>query len=293
MVGSRLDVTDSSTRTLTAEPGSAVCEADFMAEPLSASVPPSTASQELMEVVLDIAKAAGDITLRWFQDSALEVETKGDGTPVTQADKAAERYIRERIQDFAPNSTLVGEEEGSIEGTSGLTWYIDPIDGTKGFARGVPLYSTLIAVNDEYGPAVGVIHIPATSETVWAGRGLGCFSNNGPARVSSTADLSQAYVTTSSVSRWGDDVYSRVNGAGMDIRGWGDGYGFLMVATGRMDGMIDLHGGSPWDYAPMPVIFSEAGGRFSALDGTPSIDTPSVVATNGVLHDAILGAVNG
>ncbi len=246
-----------------------------------------------MEVAVKIARGAGDVTLKWFRSSDLSVETKSDGSPVTEADKAAERYIREEIEKFAPNSSLVGEEEGKSAGTSGLTWYIDPIDGTKGFTRGVPLYSTLIAVNDEYGPAVGVIHIPPTNETVWAGRGLGCFTDAGAARVSAKNNLDDAYITTSSVSRWGVDVYARLDAQGANIRGWGDGYGFLMVATGRVDAMIDLHGGNPWDYAPLPVIISEAGGRFSCLDGTTSIDTPSVIASNGIIHEDLLRAVNG
>jgi len=233
------------------------------------------------------------MTLQWFGNADLAVETKDDGSPVTEADKAAERYIREQIERVAPDSSLVGEEEGSSQGPSGLTWYIDPIDGTKGFARGVPLYATLIAVEDEHGPAIGVIHLPATNETVWAGRGLGCHTPAGPARVSKTSSLAGSFVTTSSVSRWGSDVYGRVDSAGVDIRGWGDGYGFFMVATGRVDAMIDLNGGSPWDYAPLPVIISEAGGRFSCLSGTSSISTPSVIASNGILHDDLLRAVNG
>jgi histidinol-phosphatase len=251
------------------------------------------ASADLLEAALDIARTAGDMTLKWFQSSHLAVENKSDGSPVTEADRAAERYIRERIEELAPNSSVVGEEEGTTDGKSGLTWYIDPIDGTIGFTRGVPLYSTLLAVNDEHGPAVGVIHIPAVGETVWAGRGLGAFSNHGAARVSEVTQLDKAYVTTSSVSRWGNDVFCRVNDAKMNVRGWGDGYGFLMVATGRIDAMADLNGGKPWDFAPVPVIMSEAGGRFTDLDGNVSIESASVLASNGFLHDSLLETLNG
>lgn len=254
------------------------------------NLPP--ASKELMESTVGIARAAGELTLRWFRQASLGVETKSDGTPVTAADRAAERFIREQVETITPGSSIVGEEEGSSAGTSGLTWYIDPIDGTKGFARGVPLYSTLIAVDDEYGPAIGVIHIPPTGETVWAGRGLGAWTEDGPACVSATSSLEQAYVTTSSVRRWGTTVFGRVCDAGAEIRGWGDGYGFLMVATGRVDAMIDVGGGNVWDFAPLPVIISEAGGRVSALDGSPTVTTPSVVASNGVLHEDILKLVN-
>ena len=251
------------------------------------------ASSELLEAALDIARTAGDMTLKWFQSSTLAVETKGDGSPVTEADKTAERYIRERIEELAPDSSIVGEEEGSSVGSSALTWYIDPIDGTIGFTRGVPLYSTLLAVDDEYGPAVGVIHIPATGETVWAGRGLGAFSNHGAARVSDVSQLQGACITTSSVSRWGADMFGRVHAAKMDVRGWGDGYGYLMVATGRLDAMADINGGKPWDFAPLPVIMSEAGGRLSDLSGEVNINSPSILATNGFVHEELLSVLNG
>jgi len=251
------------------------------------------ADQRLVDEAVDIAREAGKLTLRWFRSSTLAVDTKGDGTPVTEADRAAERYIRERIDAYAPDSTLVGEEEGSSSGSGPLTWHIDPIDGTKGFARGVPLYSTLLAVSDEHGPAVGVIVIPATEEVVWAGRGLGARTDEGPARVSTTSALEGAYVSTSSVSRWGTDVFSRAMHAGVEVRGWGDGYGFLMTVTGRIDGMVDLGAGKPWDYAPMPILLREAGGRFSDLDGEERIESPSVLATNGAIHDALLRVVNG
>jgi histidinol-phosphatase len=257
------------------------------------AVPP--ASETLMKSALDIARGAGDITLEWFKSSKLTVETKDDGSPVTQADKAAERYIRERIEEVAPGSRLVGEEEGESEGSADaeLTWYIDPIDGTKGFSRGVPLYATLLAVEDEHGYAVGVIHIPATGETVWAGRGLGAHTDAGPARVSDVGNIDGAFVTTSDVSRWECAVFSRMQDAGVNVRGWGDGYGWLMVATGRIDAMIDLGAGTPWDFGPLPVIIPEAGGRFTDLDGNVSIHSKSVVASNGRFHDDLLRVLRG
>lgn len=252
------------------------------------------ASRQLLTAALEMARGAGKITLDWFSNGRLAVETKADGSPVTQADRAAEEYIRTCIGDLTPDASIVGEEQGSSTGASDLTWYIDPIDGTKGFIRGVPLYATLIALNDGHGPAVGVIHIPATGESVWAARGLGAHNEHGPVKVSDVAVTSHAVVTTSAVSRWGADVYQRVAGeAGMDVRGWGDGYGFLMAATGRADAMVDLHGGSPWDFAPMPVIFTEAGGRYTAVDGSFAIDKKSAVASNGLIHDKVLAAVRG
>lgn len=251
------------------------------------------ASRELLDAALEMARGAGELTLKWFRSSSLSVEHKADGSPVTEADKAAERFIRERIVEFDPNSKIVGEEEGTTAGESSLTWYVDPIDGTKGFARGVPLYATLISAEDEHGYAVGVIHIPATGETVWAGRGLGAFTEEGSARVSDRTQLERAFITTSSVCRWGSDVFDRVRAAGLDVRGWGDGYGWLMAATGRVEAMVDFGAGCPWDFGPVPVIMSEAGGQFSDLEGNVSIHSKTVLASNGHIHDELLALLRG
>ena len=212
---------------------------------------------------------------------------------MTAADKAAERYIRERIMEFAPESKIVGEEEGVSEGSATLTWYVDPIDGTKTFSRGVPLFSTLVAVEDEHGYAIGVIHIPATGETVWAGRGLGAWTENGPAKVSDTKELQGAFITTSAVSRWGCDRFKRIHDAGIDVRTWGDGYGWLMVATGRVDAMVDIGAGNAWDFGPVPIVMAEAGGAFTDLDGNVTIHSSSAAATNGRIHKELLSVLNG
>jgi histidinol-phosphatase len=251
------------------------------------------ASQDLLDTALDIARGAGDVTLKYFRSSTLAIETKGDGSPVTEGDKAAERYVRERIAEYSPDSAIVGEEEGQSSGTSGLTWYVDPIDGTKGFARGVPMYATLLAVEDEHGYAVGVIHLPATGETVWAGRGLGAFTNDGPARVSDRSELSGAFVTTSSVSRWDRDALQRVFDAGIEVRTWGDGFGWYMAATGRVEAMVELGHGTPWDFAPVPVIMSEAGGQFCDLDGGRTIHSNSAIASNQKVHDQLISVLRG
>ena len=264
-----------------------------MSNPAPWSDSASPADESFVASVLQIAELGGRKTLDYFSKPDLNVDWKADGSPVTAGDKAAERVIREGIENLAPNSTIVGEEEGYKEGNTGLTWYVDPIDGTKGFTRGIPLYATLVAVNDEQGPLAGAIHIPATGESVWAGRGLGAFTHHGRARVSDVADASNAWVTTSSVKRWGTDVYSRTDAGVDNICGWGDGYGFLLVASGRIDAMVDLHGGSAWDFAPMLVIMHEAGGRFSALDGSCSVEGPSGVATNSLIHDQLLKIING
>lgn len=234
------------------------------------------------------ARAGGAVTLGWFKRDGLVVDAKGDGSPVTEADLAAEHIIRDIIVGANPGSTIVGEEHGTIQGDNGLVWHVDPIDGTQRFARGVPLYATLVAVDDEHGPAAACINIPATGDIVWAGRGLGCHTETGPVSVSKTDTLEGAFITTSSVRRWDEQLYLGLRRAGVQICGWGDGYGFLLVATGRVDGMIDQGAGSAWDFAPMRVIMSEAGGRFSDFQNTDRIDTSNGVATNEIIHEALL-----
>jgi len=238
----------------------------------------------LLDTAVALLREAGDLTLRWFRSSSLEIERKGDGTPVTEADKAAERFLREQITARFPDDSIVGEEEDDVVGTSGRRWIIDPIDGTKAFTHGVPLYTNLLAVEDEEGPAVGVIHMPGLSETVYAGRGLGCFCNDEPARVSTRDRIAGSYLSSSAFEHWSDAMLGAVRTSGAFMRTWGDGFGFALVATGRIDTMCDPVA-ALWDVAPMPVILAEAGGRFTDLDGNPSPAGGNGLATNGVLHD--------
>jgi histidinol-phosphatase len=249
------------------------------------SVPPCDPA--LLDEVLDIAREAGEATLRWFRADDLEVERKLDGTPVTAADRAAEAIVRRRISAAHPDDGILGEEEAETIGTSGRRWIVDPIDGTKAFTRGVPLYTTLLAVEDEHGVAAGAIVVPALGEAVWAGRGLGCFSEKGPCRVSDVATFDGAYLTTSSYSHWPEEALLAVRRSGMTMRTWGDGYGYLLVATGRMDVMVDTEV-APYDVAAMPIVLAEAGGRFTDLAGNEGYAGGSGVATNGLLHDEVL-----
>lgn len=246
----------------------------------------------LLDEAVDLLRRAGELTLKWFRSATLEIERKGDGTPVTAADKAAERFLREEIIRRYPEDGIIGEEEASREGNSGRTWIVDPIDGTKAFTHGVPLYCNLLAVNDEEGPAIGVINLPALGETVYAGRGLGCFDNGRPAEVSSRNRLAGAYLSSCGFDYWDDDLLLRVKRTGSVLRTWGDGYGYALVATGRIDAMVDPEV-AVWDVAPMPVILSEAGGRFTDWDGTDAIDRGTGLATNGVLHDEVRALLTG
>lgn len=254
----------------------------------AAPTPPADPAD--LDAAVEIVRAAGEVTLRWFAATDLVVDSKADGTPVTAADRAAERRVREMLGERFPDDGVLGEEEPETPGRSGRRWIVDPIDGTKAFTRAVPLYSTLLALEDEHGPAVGVIGLPALGQVVYAGRGLGCFADGRPARVSGTTTLDGAYLMSSSYSHWDEAALLAVKRAGCLLRTWGDGYGYALVATGRADAMVDpevaLH-----DVAPMPVILSEAGGRFTNWTGTPGAHGGSGVATNGHLHDQLLSVL--
>jgi histidinol phosphatase-like enzyme (inositol monophosphatase family) len=260
-----------------------------------AAMPPPMSppvERELLDFAVDVVRAAGEVTLRWFRSPDLAVDRKADGTPVTAADRAAERLARERIGDRFPDDGVVGEEEPETSGRSGRRWIVDPIDGTKAFTRGVPLYSTLLALHDTHGPALGVIGLPALGQAVYAGRGLGCWSDGHPARVSDTPALDGAYLMSSSYSHWPDQALLAVKHVGCHLRTWGDGYGYALVATGRADAMVDPEV-ELYDVAAMPVILAEAGGRFTTIDGGEDPAAGSGVATNGVVHEALLDLLTG
>jgi histidinol phosphatase-like enzyme (inositol monophosphatase family) len=245
------------------------------------------ANRTELDDAVGLVRAAGELTLRWFRSPELVVDEKRDGTPVTVADREAETFLRERIAQRWPGDAIVGEEHPDAAGTTGRTWIIDPIDGTKAFTAGVPLYTNLLALHDEHGGVIGIVNVPALGITVWAGRGLGCFENGLPARVSDRTDVRGSVVSSSGFEHWSVDQIAAVKAAGAHLRTWGDGYGFVLVAPGRIEAMVDPQL-AVWDMAPMPVILSEAGGRFSDLDGVTRIDGTGGVATNGAVHDDLL-----
>lgn len=252
----------------------------------------------MLEQVVDLVRAAGDLTLRWFRSAELDVDHKADGTPVTAADRAAERFLREGLGRLFPEDAVIGEEEPDTTGSSGCTWVVDPIDGTKAFTHGVPLYSTLVARYDEAGCALGVINLPALGETVYAGRGLGCRLRRADGavvdtRVSRRSSLDGGCVCTSGLGGWGRPRLDRLLGSGALVRTWGDGFGFALVATGRVEAMVDPEV-ALWDVAPLPVILTEAGGRFTDATGAAGLATLdpgrryAAVATNGLVHEQVL-----
>lgn len=247
------------------------------------TAPPIDAAR--LNEAVEFARAAGRETLRWFQSAHLEIDTKSDGSPVTEADRAAERLLRREISMRYPADSIIGEEEPDHRGTGPNRWVLDPVDGTKAFTHGVPLFSNLIAYFDEHGPAIGVINLPALGETVYAGRGLGCFLNGTPCQVSTTRHMADAYVCTSGLDNWPPATLAHFALA-VKLRTWGDGYGYALVATGRVDAMIDPEI-AYYDVAAMLTILPEAGGRFTDLAGVATASSGSGIASNGLLHDEL------
>jgi histidinol-phosphatase len=258
--------------------------------------------QNRLELAVEIARQAGMLTLEYFRTGDLRIERKGDGSPVTQADRASERLLRERIAERFPADGIVGEEFGETPGTSGYQWILDPIDGTKSFISGVPLYTTLVAVLADGQPSLGVIYAPAVDELVYAATGQGCLHSIGggtPTRcqVSQVSRLEEAVFCTTCVPSFtldrkvdGRPVFDRFASACRVCRTWGDAFGYLLVATGRVEIMIDpiMH---LWDAAALQPIIEEAGGRFFDWKGNASVHSGESIATNAALADAVLQLV--
>ena len=252
-----------------------------------------------LALAVDAARAAGAETLRWFRQSALAVERKGDGSPVTAADRAAESLLRERISASFPDDSILGEEFGETAGTSPYRWVLDPIDGTKSFITGVPLYTTLVAVLEGDRPLLGVIYSPATDEIVFAAAGGETLYRSGdgdptPARVSGVERLADAtFLTTEAASfdRVGKagarGVYDQLERACRLTRTWGDAYGYMLVATGRADVMVDPMV-NLWDAAALQPVIEGAGGHYSDWQGRPSVHTGNAVASNPHLAGLVL-----
>jgi len=247
--------------------------------------------KELLNVACEAAYLGGRRTLAYF-NAGVSVETKADQTPVTCADREAEEVIRARIARSFPAHAILGEEGGETSGGSSAPpyrWIIDPIDGTKTFIRGVPLYGVLIGVEVGGRPAVGVVYLPALDEMVAAASGLGCLWNGRTARVSPISHLEDATLLTTSVrsalARSG--AFAQLTAKTKLQRTWGDCYGYVLVATGRAEIMLDPEM-KPWDSAPFLPILEEAGGRFTTWDGKATIWGPDAAATNGALHEQVL-----
>jgi len=258
------------------------------------------------ELAKAIAKSAGKVTLDWFQTDRFEVEKKADRSPLTIADREAEKHLREQISSHFPDDSIVGEEFGVTEGSSPWRWILDPIDGTKSFISGVPLYGTMVAVDcavegsEDRDCVVGSVYIPGLDEGIHALKGQGAWHFRGEdaavkASVSTTTDIADAVLAASEVQTFNEvdrpGLWDRLSNEVYFCRTWGDVYGYLLLATGRIEIMID-----PilniWDAAAVMPIVEEAGGKFTDFDGQSKIDTGNAVASNGRFHDRLLELIN-
>jgi histidinol phosphatase-like enzyme (inositol monophosphatase family) len=237
-----------------------------------------------MAAVAQVARAAGNRALEFFS-SDLVVEAKADGSPVTIADRSAEQLAREWIESRFPSDGIVGEEFGTRKSTAARRWIIDPIDGTKSFVRGVPLWGTLVAVMEGDMVIAGAAYFPALGEMIVAAAGEGCWRNDQRCSVSSVSEISAATVLTTDSRFDGQNLrkqrWDELAGVAALSRGWGDCYGYCLVATGRAEVMVDP-AVSEWDVAALVPIISEAGGVFTDWSGSSPFGG-SAIATNAAL----------
>ena len=249
-----------------------------------------------LDFATELAYRAGRVTLGYFQ-TGLRPDFKPDDTPVTAADRAAEELIRREIEYTYPGHAIVGEEYGETAGAGNpLRWIIDHIDGTKSFMRGVPLYGVLLGLEIEGESRVGVCYCPGTDEMLCAADGEGAWWNGRRARVSQVDSLKRACVCYTSVHAFDEGnrtaAWDRIQKASYMVRGWSDAYGYLLVATGRAEAMLDPVM-SIWDCAPFPPIFREAGGYFGSWDGKPGHKYNEALAATPQLLPEILRLIEG
>jgi histidinol-phosphatase len=252
-----------------------------------------------LKLAVSAGQEAGRLTLQYFQQGNYEVERKGDASPVTIADRSAEQLLRERIAAAFPKDGIIGEEFGTTTGTSGFNWILDPIDGTKSFIHGVPLYGVLIGVEHEGRCHAGLIYMPALSEGVYASAGQGAWHFRGdapptPARVSRKSKLADGLFLTSAVDTYlqrdAFAAFAALQEAAYVTRTWGDCYGYLLVATGRAEVMVDPLM-NLWDAAALQPILEEAGGTFTDWQGNPTIHAGEAIGTNGLVLPEVLATI--
>jgi histidinol-phosphatase len=243
-----------------------------------------------LSLALALADAADVITMKHFRTPGLAVRIKSDQSPVSEADEEAERAIRERLQNHRPDDGVLGEEFGKT-GTSARRWIIDPIDGTRNYVRGVPVFGTLIALEEQGRVTVGVISAPALARRWWARRGDGSFCNGARLRVSAVNQLSDAFIGYDSMT---DFAPYNLESRFVDLvracdrsRGFGDFWAHMLVAEGAIDIALEPKVAT-WDMAAVQVIVEEAGGKFSSFSGEARPDGGSGLSTNGPLHDVVL-----
>jgi histidinol phosphatase-like enzyme (inositol monophosphatase family) len=238
--------------------------------------------------------ASSGITLKYFRKT-FDIRKKPDESIVTIADEECEMFIGETLQKRFPGCSLVGEEFGEQKGDNAFTWYIDPIDGTINYSRGLPFWGTLLALEVDNEIVLGILYFPAMEKTVLASKGRGCFDDEQRLAVSSVSNLSESTLVYGYLKYFlgqpQKDGFMELARRVYDSRGWGDCYGYATVIGGNADIMIDPRVG-PWDVAPMVICIEEAGGRFSDYKGDRTIHGGNAVVTNGILHDEALEILN-
>ena len=247
-----------------------------------------------LQLAIELAEQAGRLTLDYFSRKSLQVFTKRDATPVTEADRKAEELIRKGITAQYPDDGLLGEEFDERPSTNTRRWIIDPIDGTKAFIHGVPLYGVLIALEVDGFLKLGVVHFPALGELYHAERGCGAFHNGSPIKVSSITDVRQSTVLYTEKEYLLDppslhpvDMLRRDAGL---VRGWGDCYGHMLVASGRAEVSVDKIM-SPWDCAALIPVVLEAGGCCFDYRGVTTISGEGLVSANKVIGTNLLDSI--
>lgn len=253
-----------------------------------------------LTLAMNLANAADEITMARFDADDLQVSTKPDLTPVSDADTAVETRLRDLLAGHRPQDAVLGEEFGGDQEITGRQWVIDPVDGTKNFVRGVPVWATLIALIVDGTPVVGVVSAPALARRWWAAEGMGAwrtFSTGEASRmeVSAVSAVADCSISLSSLEGWKKvgrrEALVELTDAAWRLRGFGDFWSYCMVAEGAVDVAAEPEV-NLWDLAPLDVIVREAGGVFTALDGSGGPHGGSAVASNGLLQDAVLSTLN-
>jgi histidinol phosphatase-like enzyme (inositol monophosphatase family) len=247
-----------------------------------------------LQVAIEAARAGGEVALRYFR-GALQVERKADASPVTVADREAEKAMTAVLCRAFPEYGVLGEEFGA-SGAARSRWIVDPIDGTKSFVRGIPFFASLVALEEDGEVTTGAVYAPALGELLYAQKGAGAFDDDGPLHVSAIAALDEAMVVHGGLVHLHDlghwPAFTELTRRSGRQRGYGDYFGYTFIARGQAEVMVDVDL-KPWDLAALKVIIEEAGGRFTDFQGRSSIYGGSAVASNGRVHESVLAILRG
>jgi len=247
-----------------------------------------------LEVAIAAAKTGGEVALRHYR-GGFEVERKADSSPVTIADREAEKAMTALLRRAFPDHGVLGEELGA-SGSDKVRWIIDPIDGTKSFVRGIPFFASLVALEEEGEITTGAIYAPVGRELLYAQKGAGAFDADGRLRVSEIAELGEAMIVHGGLVHLQDrghwEAFGELARRSGRLRGYGDYFGYTFVARGQAEAMVDVDV-KPWDLAALKVIIEEAGGGFTDFSGQPTIYGGSAIASNGLVHESVLSILRG